>query len=269
MPFSQIPTAVTILNSGLIGYCGVSLTNYSTSALSAIASGSAIEIAGAFFKADADITINATSWTAITTATTAYVTLTPSGTAGSQILTAEYSATAPTWSTSKQGWYASAASSVRYVAQVYKVSSTQQSYKANLLSYSEYISQYGVGVGDYIIPGYGQVSASNGNYGIISLVASTTYATISSIISPISGIIRVKFSLRSLNSGQTCNGRIYKNGVAFGTEQSATSVSVIKSEDLSFSNGDIITLMGKSASDYVCISGFGLCRDGVAGFHYV
>lgn len=129
MAFSQIATSVTILNSGLIGYCGVSLTNFATSGLSAIAAGSSVEIAGAFFKADADVTINASSWTAITTATTAYLHLTPSGTAGSQIISAEWSATEPVWNTSKQGWYASAGSLVRVVAGAYKDGPTSQSAK--------------------------------------------------------------------------------------------------------------------------------------------
>ena len=129
MPFSQLSTSVTIINSGLIGYMGISLTNFDTSAVSAIASGSGIEIAGAFFKASEDITINASSWTAITTATNAYLALTPSGTAGSQILTAAWTATSPTWSTSKQGWYASAASNIRVVAKFYKNSSASYLHK--------------------------------------------------------------------------------------------------------------------------------------------
>jgi microcystin-dependent protein len=124
MAFSQIPTAVTILNSGQIGYIGISLTNFTTSAASNIASGSGIEIAGAWFKADSDIVPNASSWTAITTATTTYLALTPSGTAGSQIITASWLSYAPTWDTAKQGWYSSAASNIRVVASAYKNSNT-------------------------------------------------------------------------------------------------------------------------------------------------
>lgn len=128
---NQIPTGITILNSYL-GYFGVSLTNFNTSASTAIASGSKIEIAGAFFTFTADDTPDATSWTAITTATTAYIALTPSGTAGSQILTTSWVSTTPVWSTSKQGWYTSAGSSIRLVASVYKTSATQYDNKAIL-----------------------------------------------------------------------------------------------------------------------------------------
>ncbi len=115
----QIPTAVTILNS-LLGFQAVSLTDFSASTVSAIAAGSKVEVAGAFFSFDSDETINASSWTAIATASDVYIVLTPSGTAGSQIITAAYTTTAPTWSTSKQGWYASAASVSRYIGGMYK-----------------------------------------------------------------------------------------------------------------------------------------------------
>ena len=133
MAFTQISTSVTIINSGLIGYCGISLTEFTTSAVSLIASGSGVEISGAFFKADTDITPNASSWTAVTTATTAYLQLTPSGTAGTQILSASWLTSGTVWSTSKQGWYASAASISRVVASAYKVGPTTSASTKQLL----------------------------------------------------------------------------------------------------------------------------------------
>ena len=123
MPGSQIPTAVTILNS-LKGFQAISLTEYATSAAAAIASGSVVEIAGAYFTFAGDETINDSSWTAVTTGTTAYIELTPAGTAGSQVVTAAYSSTAPTWRDDLQGWYASAASNSRAIASVYKAEAT-------------------------------------------------------------------------------------------------------------------------------------------------
>lgn len=119
MAGSQIPTSVTILNS-LKGFQAVSLTEYNTSAAASIAAGSVVEIAGAFFTFVSDEAINASSWTAIVTGTTAYITLTPSGTAGSQIVDVAYTSTAPTWRDDHQGWYASAASNVRVIGSVYK-----------------------------------------------------------------------------------------------------------------------------------------------------
>jgi hypothetical protein len=128
---AQIATSVTILN-GLLGYNGISLTDYATSALTTIAAGSKLEIGGAFFHWATAETPVASSWTAITTATTCYLTCTPSGSAGTQISTARWSSVTPVWSTSKQGWYASAASVARVVASAYKTSATQQDNKCLL-----------------------------------------------------------------------------------------------------------------------------------------
>jgi hypothetical protein len=129
MAGNQISTSVSILNSGLSGFLGVSLTNYETSALSAIAAGSCVEIGGAFFLFGSETAINASSWTAITTATSAYLQLTPSGSAGSQIITPSWTAAAPVWSESKQGWYTSAGSIIRVIGSCYKASATRQETK--------------------------------------------------------------------------------------------------------------------------------------------
>jgi len=116
MAGSQISTSVTIINS-LLGYQAVSLTNMGASAESLIAAGSKVEVASAFFTFSGDETPN---WTACGTGNTCYITVIPAGTAGSQTITAEYTDTAPTWSDSKQGYYASAASTTRYVGGVTK-----------------------------------------------------------------------------------------------------------------------------------------------------
>jgi hypothetical protein len=125
---TQIATSVTILNS-LLGFQGISLTNYTTSSLSSISQGSKLECAGAFFKWDSNELPNASSWTAIGIATTCYLQCSPSGTAGSQIISASWTSTAPTWSPTKQGWYASAESNIRVIGSAYKVSATQQEAK--------------------------------------------------------------------------------------------------------------------------------------------
>ena len=116
---TQVSTSVTILNS-LLGYQGISLTNYTASAVSSISEGSKLEVAGAFFTWAADELPNASSWTAIASTTSAYLQCTPSGSAGTQILSASWTTTAPTFSVTKQGWYASAASNVRVIASAYK-----------------------------------------------------------------------------------------------------------------------------------------------------
>jgi len=116
MAGSQISTGVTIINS-LKGYQAVSLTNFTTSAAPAIASGSVVEISGAFFTWSSDETPS--GWSAISTGATAYITLTPAGTAGSQTVSAAYTSTAPVWRDDNQGWYASAGSTIRYVVEFF------------------------------------------------------------------------------------------------------------------------------------------------------
>ena len=123
MANAQISTSLTIVSS-LLGFQAISLTEFATSAQSLIAAGSKIEIGGAYFTFSGNETPNASSWTAIGTGNVAYIGLTPTGSAGSQVLTAAYSDTAPVWSTSKQGWYASAASIARYIGGVYKAGAT-------------------------------------------------------------------------------------------------------------------------------------------------
>jgi hypothetical protein len=125
--FNQIATSVTILQAGLIGYQGISLTDINSSSASLIASGSAIEIGGANFLASSDITPNASSFTVIVTGYSAYIGLVASGTAGSMILTASYYAATtytPYWSTSKQGWYSSSASLIRFIGGCTKINIT-------------------------------------------------------------------------------------------------------------------------------------------------
>lgn len=120
---AQIQTSVTIISS-LLGFQAISLTDVTTSSASSIAAGSKVEIAGAFFHFATDCAPNASSWTAITTGTTAYLSLTPSGSAGTQIVSASYIVGPPVWSTSKQGWYASAGSVDRVIGSAYKVGPT-------------------------------------------------------------------------------------------------------------------------------------------------
>lgn len=57
------------------------------------------------------------------------------------------------------------------------------------------------------------------------------------------GNIRISFNLRSSFTGYTVHGRIYKNGVAFGTSRSTSSTSYqVYTEDLNYKEGDIIQL---------------------------
>lgn len=156
---TQIVTSVTVINS-LLGFNGVSLTGYTTSALTTIAAGSKLEIGGAFFHWATAETPVASSWTAITTATTCYLKCTPSGSAGTQISTARWSAVTPVWSESKQGWYASAASVARVVASAYKLSATQQMTKTLYVKGRDVIFHKKYNIGDWNMDTAGTVVVS-------------------------------------------------------------------------------------------------------------
>jgi len=119
MAGSQIATSVTIINS-LLGFQAVSLTNMDSDSAPQIAAGSKVEIASSFFTFGAAETIDASTWSAISTANAAYIMLVPAGTAGSQTVTAQWTTADPVWSTAKQGFYASAGSVYRVIGGCYK-----------------------------------------------------------------------------------------------------------------------------------------------------
>jgi hypothetical protein len=85
------------------GYHQLTLTNYDNTTVPAIAAGSAIECNGALYKFDSEEAISTTD--PVTSAAvadgTVYVCIVP----GATTCTAAFTATAPTWSDSKQGWY--------------------------------------------------------------------------------------------------------------------------------------------------------------------
>ncbi|MBW2648963.1 MAG: hypothetical protein JRC53_03965 [Deltaproteobacteria bacterium] len=78
--------------------------------------------------------------------------------------------------------------------------------------------------------------------------ASASYVKHKEIVIGRTGTYRVKFDLKTSQSGYRVYGRIYRNGVAVGTEQSTTSDSyVTMSEDISgWSAGDLLQLYLKA-----------------------
>lgn len=63
------------------------------------------------------------------------------------------------------------------------------------------------------------------------------------IFCPVNGTLRVKFDIKINNGGNNSFGKIYKNGIAHGTEQlNNTAAYVTYSEDLVFAAGDRIEL---------------------------
>ena len=94
-----VTTRDTQLEKQRIGKNAISLTEFDTTDEPAIAAGSVVEIGGSLFVVSGDEAI--TGWAGIGNDTDCYIKLVP----GVADFTAEFTTDAPTWSTSKQGWY--------------------------------------------------------------------------------------------------------------------------------------------------------------------
>lgn len=73
--------------------------------------------------------------------------------------------------------------------------------------------------------------------------AATSYTKVKEMVAGFTGTHRITFEMKESGSGYNPKASIYKNGVAFGTEQSSTGNTYVeKVEDLSFTAGDLIQL---------------------------
>ena len=97
----------------------------------------------------------------------------------------------------------------------------------------------------------------------------TTFTKLKAFTIPISGTYRVKFSIIT-RGDDTGTGRIYKNGVAFGTSQvSSNSVSyVVFSEDLVFNAGETCELWGRGSISWADFTNFRMCFDLIRDFTF-
>lgn len=111
MSLSQVTVYANQIAKQRLGYQAISLTNYDNDLEPQIAAGSKVEIGSALFEAAANESI--TGWGAIGNNSDAYIKLIVSGATA----TAAFTTTAPTWSTSKQGWYVG---NDRYIGGLYK-----------------------------------------------------------------------------------------------------------------------------------------------------
>ena len=89
---------VTIVEKTLRGYMGISLSNMAGSAAPVVQDGSVIEVNGSVYQFTTAETI--TGWPSAA-GTTEYIVAVPSG----STITVVYTASAPTWSGTKGGWY--------------------------------------------------------------------------------------------------------------------------------------------------------------------
>lgn len=114
---------------------------------------------------------------------------------------------------------------------------------ANLGSGSPSASNFLRGDGSWAIPSSVYTAGDyflNGDYGIY-LANSASFNNVTEMYLTRSGTLRVKFWL--FNGSGTAHGRIYRNGVAVGTDQSGGAGGVQYSEDISgWSAGDLLQL---------------------------
>ncbi len=99
MSLAQVEIVANQIDAQRFGYQAISLTNYDNDNEPQIAAGSKVEIGGALFSAAAAESI--TGWGGIGINNDVYIKLVVAG----ALATAVFTTTAPTWSTSKQGWY--------------------------------------------------------------------------------------------------------------------------------------------------------------------
>ena len=119
MAGSQQQTQATQIEQQRLGYNGITLTNFpdATSA-PAIASGSKVEVNTALYFFGSEESIS--NWASVGSDAAGFIKLTIAGTA----VTASFTETAPIWSESKQGYYATAASTERYIGGLWKATTT-------------------------------------------------------------------------------------------------------------------------------------------------
>lgn len=125
MSLTQVTTDINQLQKQRFGYMAVSLTNYDNDNEPQIAQGSKLEIGGALYEAEANESI--TGWGGIGASNTVYIKVVAA------TATVEFTTDAPTWSTSKQGYYGTGGAVLdRYIAGLYKDAGGDYTYKKML-----------------------------------------------------------------------------------------------------------------------------------------
>jgi hypothetical protein len=183
-----------------------------------IKNGSEVEVAGALYEFQADETESGGTWAGIGANNTVYVYVVPAGSTATFI----YSITAPTWDTSKQGWYNGTS---RAVVSLYKDAGNLYQKKCILPSWSQ----------PFALPGgvARKVVSTSGALGVLSVTGDTEYiltdaSTAIMPISPPSGC-RITFKLKttatstiSAVGGQTMGTTSSISFVLYGQEDYVT-----------------------------------------------
>ena len=111
MSLAQVIIEASAIQTERIGHQAISLTHFSDLLECKIAAGSVVEIGGALFEAAADEA--GTGWSGIANSSQVHMKLTVTGATAAM----SFTTAAPTYSTSKQGWYVGLD---RYIGGLYK-----------------------------------------------------------------------------------------------------------------------------------------------------
>lgn len=246
------------------GFLGLSLTNYDNDSEPQIAAGSTVELSGAVFAFASAESI--TGWGGIGTSTDVYIKLVVAGAA----ITAEFTTAAPTWSTSKQGWYGTAGSALhRYVAKLYKDGSGNYTLKrmlpndpnANLerrgdgtmnaadeFYFADKIRIKSTGdlCGDDVAAGSTVNLSANTSQ---NLTNSGSMLKLKEILCPFGGTITVDFD--AANTTASAYAQVYIDGVAIGTLRTVPPDSLphTYSEDFAVTPGQAVQLYARKTFD--------------------
>lgn len=233
MAGSQIEIVANQIEAQRLGYQAISLTHYDDTSEPQIAEGSKVEIGGALFEFSANESI--TGWASIANSSDAYIKLTVSGSS----VTASFTTSAPSWDTAKQGWYSG---SDRYVFYLRKDGSGNYADKA-ILPDAPHRQLDGARM---TLPFYvGTGAEQNYSSDVQASTPSTSYVQLKELVVPFSGTVNVYFEVGSTASAYTAYGRIYKNGVAVGTERTGDTTPDSYTEDIAVTRGDKLQLYAK------------------------
>lgn len=96
-------------------------------------------------------------------------------------------------------------------------------------------------------PAVAGTQAASPTYGGSS--GNTSPTLVAQMVAPLSGTYRTFMTLRNAGAASSVNGRIYKNGVAFGTSRNTASATAQSyTEDLAFRKGDLIQVYAWSST---------------------
>ncbi len=240
------------------GFSRISLTNFATTAASVIGTGSVFELAGSIYNNTTGTSIALATGTASANVAVYYVAI-PS--AGGTACTFTMDSVAPTWVDAKQGYYASAASTSRYLGGTYI--GTAATYYKKWLYHSIDTSAQAVKIyGDGSVSFYGYYfnDVTAGANLLLSedterITTGQSYVKLKEIICSANGIATIKFDLQSFTAGEASWGRIYINGIAVGTEQTTGPADVnyyTKTEDIAVGQDDLLQIYGKTEVSGSC-----------------